>query len=157
MDLWWFRMVEEKKSGQSNVKNVAFRVVKATLRVVVVYLLYFFLAPLLAPIFKLVPGFAGTIETFVVVFIVLMVLGDLAERTIFQCFFSTARSLFVIAYLILSLGDGIINVGFENFSLSVNLTMFCTIAVLLSLLGLARSVLQAINFMNERAESSIQT
>jgi hypothetical protein len=149
-------MVEEKKNSQSKVKDLAFRVVKATLKAVLVYLLYFFLAPLFAPIFKLVPGFMGTIETIVVVFIVLMVLGDLTERTIFQCFFSTARSLFVVAYLILSLGDGIINVGFENFSLTVNLTMLYTIAVLLSLLGLARSVLQAINFMNERAESSIQ-
>jgi uncharacterized ion transporter superfamily protein YfcC len=149
-------MVEVKKNSQSIVKNVAFRVVKATVKALLVYLLYFFLASLLAPIFKLVPGFMGTIETFVVVFIVLMVLGDLTERTIFQCFFSTARSLFVIAYLILSLGNGVINVGFENLSLSVNLTMLYTIAMLLSLLGLARSVLQAINFVYERAESSIQ-
>jgi len=149
-------MVEAKKNSQSKVKDVAFRVVKATLKAVVVYLLYFFLAPLLAPLFALVPGFMETIEVFVMVYIVLMILGDLTEHTIFQCFFSTARSLFIIAYLILSLGDGIINVGFENFSLTVNLTMFYTIAALLSLLGLARSVLQAINFMSERAESSIQ-
>jgi hypothetical protein len=149
-------MVEAKKNSQSKVKDVAFRVVKATVKAVLVYLFYFFLASLFAPIFELVPGFMGTIETFVVVFIVLTVLGDLTERTIFQCFFSTARSLFVIAYLILSLGDGMINVGFEDFSLTVNLTMFYTIAVLLSLLGLARSMLQTINFMNERAESSIQ-
>jgi uncharacterized ion transporter superfamily protein YfcC len=149
-------MVEEKKSSQSKVKNVAFRVVKATLKAVLVYLLYFFLTLSLAPIFKLIPRFMGSIETFVVVFIVLMILGDLTERTIFQCFFSTARSLFVITYLILSLGNGIINIGFENFSLTVNLTMFYTIAALLSLLGLARSMLQAINFINERAESATQ-
>jgi len=149
-------MVEAKKNSRSKVKGVAFRVVKATVKAVLIYLLYFFLAPLLAPIFELVPGFMGTIETFVVVFIVLMVLGDLAAHTIFQYFLGMAMSLFVIAYLILSLGDGIISVSFENFTLTVNLTMFYTITVLLSLLGLARSVLQAINFMNERAESSIQ-
>jgi cell division protein FtsX len=34
--------------------------------------------------------------------------------------------------------------------------MFYAIAVLLSLLGLTKSVLQTINFMKERAESSIQ-
>src|SRR3972149_2088559 len=149
-------MVEAKKNSRSKVKGVAFRVVKATVKAVLIYLLYFFFAPLLAPIFELVPGFMGTIETFVVVFIVLMVLGDLAAHTIFQYFLGMAMSLFVIAYLVLSLGDGIINVSFENFSLTVNLTMFYTIMLLLSLLGLGRSVLQAINFMNERAESSIQ-
>jgi uncharacterized ion transporter superfamily protein YfcC len=149
-------MVEKKKSSQSKVKNVTFRIVKATLKAVLVYLLYFFLTLSLTPIFKLIPGLMGSIETFFVVFIVLMILGDLTERTIFQCFFNTARSLLVIAYLILSLGNGIINIGFENFSLTVNLAMFYTIAALLSLLGLARSMLQAINFINERAENATQ-
>jgi hypothetical protein len=32
-----------------------------------------------------------------------------------------------------------------------------TVAVLLSLLGLARSMLQAINYMNEKAEFSFKT
>jgi hypothetical protein len=144
------------ESGRSKVKDVAFRGVKAAVKAVIVYLLYFFLAPLFAPVFKLVPALTGTIETFVVVFIVLMVLGDLTERTIFQYFFGTARAMFVVAYLILSLGDGIINVGVKNFSLSLNLTVFYAVAVLLSLIGVARSLLQAISFMNERAEGSIQ-
>jgi hypothetical protein len=148
-------MVEAKKKSQSRVRDLAFRVTSAAVKAVLVYLSYFFLAPLLAPIFELVPGFAGTIETFVAVFIVLMVLGDLTKRTIFQFFFSTARSLFVIAYLILSLGNGIINVGVENLSLTVNLTMLYTIAMLLGLLGFARSVLQAISFINERAQGII--
>ena len=147
-------MVEEKKSSQHAIKDVSFRVVKATVKAALIYVAYFFLAPLLAPIFELVPSLMGTIEAFVIVYIVLMIMGDLTERTIFQYFFSTARSLFVIAYLIISLGDGIISVGYENFSLSVNLTMFYTFAVVLSLLGFARSVLQAINFLNERVETS---
>ena len=44
--------------------------------------------------------------------------------------------------------------SYENFSLTVNLTLFYTVAVLLSLLGFARTILQAINFMHERAESN---
>jgi hypothetical protein len=103
-------MVKAEKRSQSKVKDAAFRVVKATLKAVLVYLLYFFLASLLAPILELIPGFVETIETFVLIFIVLMILGDLTARTIFQCLFSAARSLFVIAYLLLSLGDGIISV-----------------------------------------------
>ena len=147
-------MVDAKKKKPNIIKDYAFRAVKASVKGALVYIIYFLLAPMLMPLLELVPGLVGTIETFVIVYIVLMMLGELTAGTIFQCFFSTARSLFVIAYLIISLGDGIISVGYENFSLSVNLTMFYTFAVVLSLLGFARSVLQAINFLNERVETS---
>ena len=146
-------MAEEKKKGQNKIKDMAFRVVRASVKAILVYLLYFFIAPLLAPLVGLIPGFMVTIEIFVTVYIVLMILSDLTARTIFQYFFNTARALFVIAYLILQLGSGVISMDVENFSLTVNLTMFYTIAALLSLLGFAKSVLQAINFLNERAES----
>jgi uncharacterized ion transporter superfamily protein YfcC len=146
-------MVEEKKSGRNKIKDSAFRVVRASVKAILVYLLYFFIAPLLAPLFGLIPGFMETIEIFVTVYIVLMILSDLTAHTIFQYFFNSARALFVIAYLILQLGSGVISMDVENFSLTVNLTMFYTIAALLSLLGFAKSVLQAINFLNERAES----
>jgi hypothetical protein len=49
--------------------------------------------------------------------------------------FGTAGSLFDIARLILSLGSGIINLDFEDFSLTVNLAMFYAIAVLLAWWG----------------------
>ena len=145
-------MVEAKKSGNL-VRDVSFRVAKAAVKAILVYLIYFLLVPLLAPLFELIPGFMESIEVFVVVYIVLMILGDLTAKTVFQYFFSTARALFFMAYLLLSMGDGVFNTSYENFSLTVNLTLFYTVAVLLSLLGFARTILQAINFMHERAEA----
>ena len=145
-------MVEEKKRGNL-VRDVSFRVAKAAVKAILVYLIYFLLVPLLAPLFELIPGFMESIEVFVVVYIVLMILGDLTAKTVFQYFFSTARALFFMAYLLLSMGDGVFNTSYENFSLTVNLTLFYTVAVLLSLLGFARTILQAINFMHERAEA----
>jgi uncharacterized ion transporter superfamily protein YfcC len=147
-------MVEEKKKSKNFVRDVSFRVVKASVKAILVYLLYFFVAPMVAPLLGLIPGFMESIEAFVIVFIVLMLLSDLTERTIFQCFFNTARALFFVGYLLFSMGDGVFNASYENFSLTVNLTVFYTVAVLLSLLGFARSILQAINFMHERAEAS---
>ena len=145
-------MVEEKKRGNL-VRDVSFRVAKAAVKAILVYLIYFLLVPLLAPLFELIPGFMESIEVFVVVYIVLMILGDLTAKTVFQYFFSTARALFFMAYLLLSMGDGVFNTSYESFSLTVNLTLFYTVAVLLSLLGFARTILQAINFMHERAEA----
>jgi hypothetical protein len=147
-------MAEGKKKSKNLVKDVSFRVVKAAVKAILVYLLYFLLAPMLAPLFGLIPGIIESIEAFVAVYIVLMILSDLTERTVFQYFFSTARTLFFMAYLLLSMGDGVISTSYENFSLTVNLTLFYTIAVTLSLLGFASSILQAINFMSERAEAT---
>jgi hypothetical protein len=147
-------MVEEKKKSKNLVKDISFRVVKASVKAILVYLIYFLVAPMVAPLLELVPGFLGSIEVFVAIFIVLMLLSDLTERTIFQCFFNTARALFFVGYLLFSMGDGVINASYDNFSLTVNLTLFYSITVLLSLLGFARSILQAISFMHERAEAS---
>jgi hypothetical protein len=147
-------MAEQQKKSKNLVKDISFRIVKATVKAILVYLLYFLLAPMLAPLFGLIPGFMESIEVFVAVYIVLMILSDLTAKTVFQYFFNTARALFFMAYLLLSMGNGVFSTTYENFSLTVNLTLFYTVAVLLSLLGFARTILQAINFMHEKAEAS---
>jgi len=147
-------MAEQQKKRKNLVKDVSFRVAKATAKAVLLYLLYFLIAPMLAPLLGLIPGFMESIEVFVAVYIVLMILSDLTANTVFQYFFNTARALFFMAYLLLSMGNGVFSTSYENFSLTVNLTLFYTVAVLLSLLGFARTILQAINFMHEKAEAS---
>ena len=146
-------MAKMQKQSKNLVKDVSFRVAKATIKAILIYLLYFLLVPIFSPIFEMVPGFAESIEVFIGVYVVLMKLGDLTEKTVFQHFFSTARALFFMGYLLLSVGDGIFSMGYESFSLTINLTMFYTIAAILSLLGLARTILQAINLMHEKAEA----
>jgi hypothetical protein len=147
-------MAEQQPKSKNLVKDISFRVAKAAVKAILVYLLYFFLVPMLAPLFEMMPGFLESIEVFVAVYIVLMILGDITAKTVFQLFFTTAQALFFMGYLLLSMGDGVFSTSYESFSLTVNLTMFYTIAVTLSLLGFARTILQAINFMHERAEAS---
>jgi hypothetical protein len=106
----------------------------------------------LAPVAGIVPGLQQMIETFVIVYIVFMIVGELTSGTVFQYFFDSARALFVISFLILSLNGGTISGTFENVNLIVDVRLFLVFATLLSLLGFAKSVLQAISFMNERAE-----
>ena len=147
-------MTEEKKKSKSIFRDVSFSVLKATVKATIFYVIYLFVASLLAPLFGLIPGFMESIEAFVAVYIVLMILSNLTERTVFQHFFSTARALFFMAYLLFSIGDGVVSVSYENFNLTLNLTMFYIIAMTLSLLSFARAILQAISFMSERAEES---
>jgi hypothetical protein len=146
-------MAKMQKQSKNLVKDVSFRVAKATIKAILIYLLYFLLMQFFSPLFEMVPGFAEPIETFAAVYIMLMMLGDLTAKTVFQHVFSTARALFFMGYLLLSVGDGIFSMSYESFSLTINLTLFYAIAATLSLLGLARTILQAINFMHKKAEA----
>jgi len=106
----------------------------------------------LAPISGMVPGLQQMVETFVMVYILLIIVGELTSKTVFQYFLNVAKALFVIGYLIFSLKSGIFGLTFQNVRLMIDFRLFLVIAMLLSLLGLAKSVFQAIDYMNEKAE-----
>ena len=145
-------MADTGNNFKKKIRNFTFKALKATVKGILFYAIYFVLWMFLAPISDMVPGFQQMIETFVMVYILLMIVGELASGTIFQYFFNVAKALFVIGYLIFSLNGGILGLTFQNLSLMVDLRLFLAIAMLLSLLGLAKSVLQAINYMSEKAE-----
>lgn len=142
----------EKNDSRKRLREITFKALKATLKGVLFYGIYFVLWMFLSPISEFVPGLQQSVETFVTVYVSLMIVGELASGTIFEHFFNAAKALFVILYLILSLKDGIIDLTFQNISFVVDLRLFLGIAMLLSLLGLAKSMLQAINFLSGRAE-----
>jgi hypothetical protein len=145
-------MADASNDFKKKVRNFTFKALKATVKGILIYAIYFFLWMFLAPIAEIIPGLQQMIETFVMVYIILIIVGELASGTIFQYFFSVAKALFVIGYLIFSLNGGILGLTFQSVSLMVDLRLFLAIAILLSLLGLAKSVLQAINYMSEKAE-----
>jgi hypothetical protein len=149
-------LVEQPKKQPNRVKDWAFKVAKATIKATLIYALYFVLSPYLAPLATLVPGLAESVELFVAVTVVLLILGDLAANTIYQCFLDAGRNLFMIAFLVFALSGGVLSLSLESYSLTVNLTVVYAILALLAVLGLARSVLMAINFMSERAETGVK-
>jgi uncharacterized ion transporter superfamily protein YfcC len=148
-------MDERNDDSRRKIRRIVFLALKATIKATIFYAIYFIVSGFLAPVSELIPGFQQMVETFVMVYIVLMIIGDLTSGTIYQHFFNAAKALFVMAYLILSLNGGLFGVTFENVNLVVDLRLFLVVAMLLSLLGLAKSVLQAINYMNEKAEPKL--
>jgi len=146
-------VVETNNDLRTKLRKITFKALKATIKGVLFYSLYFVLwIMFLSPAADKIPGLHQTVETFVMVYITLMILGELTSGTIFQYFFGGAKALFMIGYLMLSLKGGMLGIVFQNVNLIVDLRLFLAIAMLLSLLGLAKSILQAINFMNEKAE-----
>jgi len=143
-------MADTNSSSKKRLRGFVLKVLKATVTGIIFYAIYFVAWMFLAPIAELIPGFQQMVETFVIVYITLMIIGELTSGTVFQHFFNAAKALFVIGYLILSLQGGIFGITVENVNLMVDLRLFLIIAMLLSLLGLAKSVLQAINYLNEK-------
>jgi len=145
-------MVDEKNDFKTNLRKIVFRALKGTIKGVLFYALYLVLFRFLVPIPDIVPGFQQAIETFVMIYVFLIIADGLTSGTIFHHFFNATRALFVIGYLIFSLKGGILGVPFQNVNLTVDLRLFLTIAIFLSFLGFAKSVLQAINYLNEKSE-----
>jgi hypothetical protein len=145
-------MADANNDSKKKVRNFAFKALKATVKGVLFYGIYFALWMYLGPISQTVPGLQQMVETFVMVYLFLIVVGELTSKTVFQYFLNMVKALFVIGYLIFSLKNGIFGLTFQNIRLTVDFRLFLVIAMLLSLLGLAKSVFQAINYMNEKAE-----
>ena len=145
--------MDEKSIGfKERLRRITLKILKATIKATLLYGVYFVLSMFLAPISDVVPGFQQMVETFVTVYLFLMILGEITSGTVFQHFFGAAKALFVILYLIFSLNGGVITLYFQGAQLMVDIHLFLMVAILLSLLGFAKSVLQAINFLNEKAQ-----
>lgn len=146
--------MEPRKNADTKhkIRKYIFRGLKITLKVIIISVIYVFLMRFLAPASILIPGLQEMITTFTVVYVVLMVVSDVTAGTILQHFFNGAKALFVIAYLIVSLNSGILNITSGSVNLIIDVRAFLIIIMLLWLLGLARSIMQAISFASERLE-----
>lgn len=148
-------MVGDMNTGPKRQPTMLRKALKAAVKVVILYVVYFFLSQFLAPISEFVPGFPQMVETFVTVYIIFIVVAELTSGSIFHHFFNTAKALFVVAYLMFSLRTGIFTVASEGLSFVVDVRLLLMIAMLLGLVGLAKSVLQTIDYVNERAEIAL--
>ncbi|MGB9741275.1 MAG: hypothetical protein ACP5IM_04885 [Candidatus Bathyarchaeia archaeon] len=145
-------MAKKSSSIKEKIRNVAFKALKATIKGVIFYALYFVVWILVAPVASIVPGLKETVETFVAIYITLMIIGEFASGTIFQYFFAAAKELFIIGYLLISLNGGLVGGSFQNVNFVLDIRFFLMFAVLLGLLGFAKTVLQAISYVSEKAE-----
>jgi len=135
-------------------RKILFKVLKAAVKGVLFYALYYVCWLFLAPAASMIPGLQKSIETFLAVYITLIVVGELLAGTVYQYFFSVANALFIISYLVFFLNSPFVSVTHESIVLVVDLHMLIVAAMLLSLLGLGRSMLQVINFMSKRAQQT---
>jgi hypothetical protein len=133
-------------------RKLIFNAVKAVVIATIIYVAYYFLWSLISPLGQAIPWLQQSIETFVMVYLALMIIGDLTSGTIYHYFFGTGKALFVIGYLLLTLKTGMLTANYENVRLFIDLRLFMIATMMLSLLSVAKSVLQTLDFMHQKAE-----
>jgi len=145
-------MAENANKRNLLVRSIVWRAIKAAVKAVLFYAIYLLIWSFLVPISEYVPAIQQIAETFVAVYIVLMMIGEFTSGTIYAQAFNVARALFVIAYLLMSVQGGVFSMSFGGVSLMVDLSFLMVFAMLLGLLGVARSIMQAINYLAQKAE-----
>jgi len=96
-------MAEEKSTFKTYLHAIAFRALKATIKGAIFYILYLVLWLFLSPLVMKVPDVAQSIQVFVVVYVALMVIGELVAGTIFHYFFILTNSDFKVILTTMSL------------------------------------------------------
>jgi hypothetical protein len=148
-------MVGETDTNLKRKPSMLRRALKATVKAAILYAIYLLLSQLSAPLSEFVPGFQQIVETFVTVYIILIIVAELTSGSILHHFFNATKALFTIAYLTFSLRTGTFSLTFQGLNFVVDIHLFLIIAMLLGLVGLAKSVLQTIDYVNEKAELAL--
>ena len=93
--------------------------------------------------------------TFTIVVIFFVIASEVTSGTIFQHVFNIGKALVLMVLIVLSFEGGIIEIDFQNVHITADLIFYLTMLLTIDLVGLAKSVLQTINFLFEKAESQL--
>ena len=145
-----------EKVNRFNKKKIFLRLGKAAFKSAVVYILFSIFSTIVAPF----EGFADIQPlsiAFLAIYIFFIFAIELTRGSIFQHIFNIVNSLLIVAYIIQVLNMGVINVSLNEFSLMIDLRFFLSIFAIGGFLGFAKSMLQLLNWMNEREEYLLKT
>lgn len=145
-----------EKVDRFNKRKIFLRLGKAAFKSAVVYILFSIFSTIVAPF----EGFADVQPlsiAFLAIYIFFIFAIELTRGSIFQHIFNIVNSLLIVAYIIQVLNMGVINVSLNDFSLMIDLRFFLSIFAIGGFLGFAKSMLQLLNWMNEREEYLLKT
>jgi len=144
-----------KLNSRFILKTVVPRVLKAAVWGSLIYIVFYYLPLILFPSEILPFDYASELASFAIIAVSFAVGGALFSGTILGCGLGVARAIIIIAYFFAVSDSGIINVTLPVAEVSMNFTVDITIILLMivstSLLDIARNLLQAIIFLNEKS------
>lgn len=138
------------------------KIAKAVIKGLLV-LVFFYIIPtmLLSSLSELSPEIASRYEqlllTFVAIILFFTVASELTAGTIFQHGFNIGKAIILMIFIIFALEGGIVFLDMQGLQLVADLRIYLAMLLTIDLLGLAKSVLQALNFLSERTEKQHPT
>jgi len=135
-----------------SVKNISLRIFKAGIKAFIIYIVYLVFSWLTEPIRGFMGQYGQIIDVFFITVLIFTFISELSSGTIYHFVFSFSRELFVILYFITVLNGGTFKMNLENIKLAVNLQFFILMLIFISMLGIAKTLLSAMNFLNEKSE-----
>jgi hypothetical protein len=146
----------EKGNTKTYVRKILPKAFKAVFLAVITYLPMYFLSSLISPIKPFFPWYESLTNIFAAAFIFFLVAGVFFSGTVFQYIFGVARMLVLMVFFICVLNGGIITLTVPTEGTPVNIVFDVTVVlamlVLVCLLGIAKNVVQAIDFVSAKAE-----
>jgi len=142
------------------------RIVKAAIKGVLYFVfLYVFPIFLISQVSGFAPelfaGYGQLLNLFVAVVIFFVVASELTSGTIFQHAFNVGKAIILMIFFVLALNGGIVslNLNVEGMPINVwaDLRVYLMMLITIDLLGLAKSILQAVNFLSEKTEQQLPT
>jgi hypothetical protein len=109
----------------------------------------------------LAPGvftdYGQLLNVFVAIIIFFVVASELTSGTILQHAFNIGKALILMVFIVLALEGGIVSINFQGINIVADLRLYLFMLLTIDFLGLAKSVLQAVNFLSEKTESQLPT
>ncbi len=104
---------------------------------------------------EVLPGYAQLISTFAIVIVFFVVISELLAGTIFQYALNIGKALVFMAYFIYALNGGFLAFDFESIHIEADLRVYLAMLLTIDFLSLAKSLLQAIDFLAKKTERQL--
>ncbi len=140
-----------------SLKEILQRILKAAVMGLLWLLLLYVLPALLLSEFagEVFPGYTQLFSTFAIVIVFFVVVGVLLAGTIFQHIFNVGKALVFMGFFIYALNGGFVAFDVEMVHVEADLRVFLAMLLAIDFLGLAKSLLQAVDFLSRKAESQL--
>lgn len=148
----------EESSMKPLMKKLVPRIFKAALWGIFTYVLVYYPPMLIYPLELLPFGYNQVFYLFVGIAVFFAVVIKLFSGTIFEYAFSIARAFIMIIYFIYVFNGGVISFTMPMSEATVNLVVdlraFLVMFISVNLLSIGKSLLQVMNFLAEKVETS---
>lgn len=146
---------ENKIQPSSFFAKILPRILKATLQALILIVAYFIFLSFMPPLEGSLSIFKELIDAFLIVYVFFTVASALTSGTIFQHAFNVGKSLFTLSYFLYALGGGTLSGEMQTVHFLIDLKALLVMIIIVCLIGVSKSLLQAIQFLVDKAEATM--